>query len=253
MKRLRPIKRGDSPTGNEIYSPYKLAKPYLIDKLSSGWNNGRHIASYCSYCERRIDTNLAVEHIQPKDGEFGHPELKFTWSNFLLACVNCNSIKGAKEILFYNLFLPDRDNTFYTFEYMADGMIKPRDTLSYTNKARANSTLKLLGLNKETRETCVTKDNLIVRDRRSQRINIWGMAEESLSDYLYDTNNLIVKKLIVKLMLTSGFFSVWMTVFDDYPEMKNLFIDAIHGTRESGCFDNQGNWGATLKTLKSLK
>jgi len=241
VKKLRPIRRGESPTGNETYSPYQSAKKDLIDKLSSGWNNGRHIASYCNYCERPIYTNLAVEHIIPKNGEFGNSELKEKWSNFLLACVNCNSTKGAKEVLFYNLFLPDRDNTFYAFEYTADGMIKPRDTLSGTNKARVNITLKLLGLDLETKKNFSSVGNVIAQDRVAQRIEVWGIAEESLCDYLNDINNLATKKLIVKLMLSSGFFSVWMTVFKDYSEMKNLFIDAIHGTRESGCFDDEAN------------
>ena len=230
---MRPIRRGDAP---QTYTAYSLAKNDLIDRFSSGWHNGRHIASYCSYCERKIDTNLAIEHIQPKDGECGHPELELIWSNFLLACVNCNSTKGKKEIFFYNLFLPDRDNTFYSFKYTADGLIKPRDTLSYTNKARANITLKLLGLDKLS-----TTNNPISQDRRRQRKEVWGIAEESLEDYLENIHNIAIQKSIVKIMLLSGFFSVWMTVFEDYAEMKNLFIDSIHGTRESGCFDNDGN------------
>ena len=238
---MRPVRRGKSPTGAEIYLTYQASKPDLIDKFSSGWNNNRHIASYCSYCERKIETNLAVEHIKPKDGEFGHPELKFMWSNFLLACVNCNSTKGAKEVLFHNLFFPDRDNTFYAFEYMADGIIEARDTLSPINKTRANNTLKLLGLDKGIRETFSATGNLIAQDRGSQRIEVWGIAEESLEEYLKNINNTVVKNLIVKNMLLSGFFSIWMTVFKDYSEMKNLFINAIHGTRESGCFDNNGN------------
>ena len=230
---MRPIRRGDAP---KTYTDYSSAKNDLIDRFSSGWHNERYIASYCSYCERKIDTNLAVEHIQPKDGECGYPELKLIWSNFLLACVNCNSTKGKKEILFYNLFLPDRDNTFYSFKYTADGLIKPRDTLSYTNKARANITLKLLGLDKLS-----TTNNPISQDRRRQRKEVWGIAEESLEDYLENINNIAIEKSIVKIMLFSGFFSVWMTVFENHSEMKNLFIDAIHGTRESGCFDDEGN------------
>ena len=219
MKKLRPIRRGNSPIGNEIYPTYQKAKVDLIDKISSGWcNKGKHISSYCSYCERKIETNLAVEHIKPKGGEFGHPELKFTWSNFLLACVNCNSTKGAKEVIFHNLFLPDRDNTFYAFEYTADGMIKPRDTLSAINKTRANTTLKLLGLDKDTRETYSATGNLIAQDRGSQRIEVWGIAENALTEYL---NNPTLKELIIQLMLFSGFFSVWMTVFKDCTEMRN--------------------------------
>ena len=231
MKRLRPIRRGLSPKGDETYSPYESAKPDLIDRISS----------YCSYCERKINTNLAIEHIQPKGGEFGHPELKEKWSNFLLACVNCNSTKGSKEIILHFFLLPDRDNTFYAFEYRADGIIEPRKGLNLIGQFRVGYTLKLLGLDKATRETFSTEGNLIAQDRRSQRIEIWGEAEEALSDYRDNINNQVVKKLIVKNMLANGFFSVWMTVFKDYLEMKNLFIDAIHGTRESGCFDDNGN------------
>lgn len=241
MKRLRPIRRGLSPKGDEIYSPYESAKSDLIDRFSSGWSNQGHLTSYCSYCERPIGTGLAVEHIQPKGGKFGHPELKEKWSNFLLACGNCNSTKGAKRIIFHYLFLPDRDNTFYAFKYRADGTIEPRSSLSLRNRIRAFCTLQLLGLDKATRETFSTEGNLINLDRRSQRIEIWGVAEEALSDYRDNINNQVVKKLIIQNMLARGFFSIWMTVFEDYSEMKNLFIDSIHGTRESGCFDDNGN------------
>jgi len=239
---LRPVRRGDSPTGAENYLTYQSAKPDLIDKISSGWcNRGRNISSYCSYCERKIDTNLAVEHIKPKDGEFGHPDLELRWNNFLLACVNCNSTKGAKEVLFHNLFLPDRDNTFYAFKYRADGIVEARDTLSPIHKTIANNTLKLLGLDKETREIFSATGNLIAQDRGSQRLEVWGIAESSLDDYLDDLKNQIVKESIIKIMLLSGFFSIWMTVFENYAEMKNLFINALHGTRESGCFDDEAN------------
>ncbi len=40
-----------------------------------------------------IATNLAVEHIQPKDDE-RYPELEGSWDNYLLGCVNCNSTKS---------------------------------------------------------------------------------------------------------------------------------------------------------------
>jgi uncharacterized protein (TIGR02646 family) len=236
-KNLRPISRGNSPLGKKDYKNYQDAKTNLIDRISSGCSEGRHIASYCSYCERKIDTNLAVEHIQPKNGKFGKPKLAGHWHNFLLACVNCNSTKGHKEVRLNNLFLPDRDNTFYVFTYMADGNIEPLNTLSNNNKIKANNTLSLVGLNKFAREIHSQSGKLIAQDRMSQRIEIWSLAETSLDDYINNLESKIMKKYIVKVMLTSGFFSVWMTVFKDYSDMRVLFINAISGTKESECFD----------------
>ncbi len=50
----------------------------------------------CNYCERNEASD--VEHILPK-GRF--PHLAFVWSNYLLACKNCNTgFKGDKIYLF---------------------------------------------------------------------------------------------------------------------------------------------------------
>lgn len=50
------------------------------------------IGQYCSYCESPVGSRLAIEHRLPKHY---FPHLGFRWSNFLLACDSCNSIKGA--------------------------------------------------------------------------------------------------------------------------------------------------------------
>ncbi len=233
---MRPVRRGVSPRESD-YSDYKDAKTELVSRISSGWINEKHVASYCSYCERKIDTNLAVEHIEPKNGKFAKPNLIGRWSNFLLACVNCNSTKGAKKVDLKNIFLPDRDNTFIAFEYLEDGSVIPNKSLSSKDTAIANKTLTLLGLDKTLRETYDARDNLIAQDRASQRMNILGTAEYSLEGYERNLGNETVANLIVNNMIHSGFFSVWMKVFHAYPEMKNRFIDAIHGTRVSGCFN----------------
>ncbi len=231
-KILRPIRRNTSPIPTD-YNDYKDAKTELISRIGSGIINGRKIKSYCSYCERAIDTNLAVEHIEPKDGDYGQPHLIGRWNNFLLACVNCNSTKSAKEVIFNDIYLPDRDNTFFAFDYQADGNINPSNNADI----RAMATLSLVGLNKELRETYDADGFLIAQDRASQRLNIWGIAQSSLDAYLTDQNNQAVKDLIIKNMVLGGFFSIWMTVFNNYPEMKLLFIAAMNGTSESDCFN----------------
>jgi hypothetical protein len=53
----------------------------------------------CNYCERNEASD--VEHILPK-GRF--PHLAFVWSNYLLACKNCNTgFKGDKMYIFRSL------------------------------------------------------------------------------------------------------------------------------------------------------
>lgn len=70
---MRTIRRGNSPIqGN--FAKYEDAKNDLVSRLGI----------YCSYCERKINTLLAVEHIEPKDGAFGKPQLQCVWTNFYL-------------------------------------------------------------------------------------------------------------------------------------------------------------------------
>ena len=83
---MRPIDKSLFISNQVSYIPYGEAKPDLIAA----------IGKYCSYCEREgFSSALDVEHIEDKDT---HPALTYLWSNFLLSCKNCNSIKNAKEI-----------------------------------------------------------------------------------------------------------------------------------------------------------
>jgi uncharacterized protein (TIGR02646 family) len=110
---MRPIRRGNAPQPHD-YADYKSAQPDLVARLGP----------YCSFCERPVVTQLAVEHIQPK-GLPAYAHLIGRWSNFLLACVNCNSTKKDKDVDPENILLPDRDNTFAAFRFLPDGTIEP--------------------------------------------------------------------------------------------------------------------------------
>jgi hypothetical protein len=68
---MRPIDKGNAP---QVFTNYQDAKPFLTNQLGT----------YCSYCERRIATNLAVEHILPKDINLPYAHLRNEWTNFLL-------------------------------------------------------------------------------------------------------------------------------------------------------------------------
>src|SRR4051794_31942297 len=108
---MRPVRRGPSPRHVD-FDDYRDAYPELVARI------GR----YCSYCERPILTQLAVEHIQAKVlPQYQH--LVGQWENFLLACVNCNSTKGRSAVALADVLLPDRDNTFLAFHYSPDGRV----------------------------------------------------------------------------------------------------------------------------------
>jgi uncharacterized protein (TIGR02646 family) len=233
---MRPVSKGSSPAG-VTFEDYRESFDYLLKKIGNGEHRGMILAQYCSYCERVIYTNLAVEHIEPKKGAYAKPLLKNSWTNFLLACVNCNSNKGSKRVQFDKLYFPDRDNTFHAFEYRHNGEVCPNPTLTPPQKSNASRTINLLGLNKPI-ATDVTG---VAKDRRTQRLNAFNLALDSLEDVKSDPTNPVIQNLVVKGMVSSGYFSIWMKVFKDYPNIRSMFIDAIKGTRESGCFDANGD------------
>ncbi len=94
---MRPVERGSAP---RTYTRYQDAIGDLEARLGT----------YCSYCERR--TSLAVEHVIPKSKR---PDLEREWTNFLLACTTCNSVKGDKDVVIQKFLWPDRDNTFLAY------------------------------------------------------------------------------------------------------------------------------------------
>jgi len=223
---MRPVCRGPSPQAGD-FDPYDAAKPYLIARLGS----------YCSYCERRVVTQLAVEHIQPKKGTHGHPHLIGCWHNYLLACVNCNSAKGDKQVVLADLLLPDRDNTFAAFTYLPDGTVQPAAVLAQPLIELAKGTLALTGLDKPIQEAMDENGKLVAIDRVSQRMEAWAIAEEVKADVDAQPDNGAIRRGAVNTARGYGFFSIWMTVFGNDADMRHRLIDAFEGTRDSGCFD----------------
>ena len=223
---MRPIRKGESPQDDD-FEDYKDAKPELISRLGS----------YCSYCERRIATNLAVEHIQPK-ALAAYKQLEGRWENFLLGCVNCNSTKSKKDVQLDHILLPDRDNTFAAFDYLADGTIAVSSQAEDAGKKQqAEDTLALTGLEKRVSEVLDENGNRVAIDRVSQRLQARLIAESSLEDLLMTPGNEALRRSITRNAISEGFFSIWMTVFQDDADMCNRLIDAFPGTRDSGCFD----------------
>jgi hypothetical protein len=223
---MRPVRRDNSPQAGD-FNPYSDAQHYLISRL------GR----YCSYCERPISTNLAVEHVQAK-GLPAYVALEGTWINYLLACVNCNSTKKDKDVILSNYLLPDRDNTAYAFEYPQDGKVQPSvAAIALGLQKMADDTLALTGLDKAINEVFDENGKLVAVDRVGQRLEAWGIASDSHADLVAEPHSVGLRRSIVRTATTTGFFSIWMEAFSNDIDMRNRFIDAFNGTRQSGCFD----------------
>ena len=219
---MRPVNRGESPQ-SEDFEDYRDAFPELVSRLGF----------YCSYCERRINTNLAVEHVQPKALP-QYEDLEGTWENFLLGCVNCNSTKGKKDVVLANCLLPDRDNTYFAYNYREDGVIEINDQLNDAQTQLAKNTLRLVGLDKRMNEVTDENGLLVAIDRVAQRMQAWSIALDSKLD-LEDLPTAGMRRQVVRTALGEGHFSVWMTVFEDDPETLEALIDVFQGTAKE-CF-----------------
>jgi HNH endonuclease len=218
---MRPVDRGLAPRS---YQQYEDA----IEDLTA------QLGKYCSYCERYISIGLAVEHVLPKSL---HPELKTTWTNFLLGCTNCNSVKGAQDIEIGDSLWPDRDNTLLAIVYTKGGFVTLANGLNAAQQSKTQALLNLVGLQ---RHPTASGTKPARRDKRWQdRDNVWELAERCREDFEKLGQVDEARKLIIKVATSRGFFSVWMIVFDNYPDVKKELIKSFPGTA-TVCFNPNG-------------
>jgi hypothetical protein len=203
---MRPVERGEAPA---TFTDYKQAAPYLKERL------GR----YCSYCERWIPVNLAVEHVSPKSKNPAH---QLAWTNFLVACGNCNSTKGDEVA---DGLWPDQHDTFHALVYRESGAIKPANP----DDARAAALLHLVGLDK-------TPDSISAGDHRfDDRYEAWGKAQRA-KQLIAKTPLAITphaRASAIDTVTGHGHWSIWMTVFADDPDMQQRLIAAFPGTAKA--------------------
>lgn len=129
---MRPVTRGAAP---RIYTAYGQAIGDLEDRMGI----------YCSYCERRLPTSLAVEHVVPKSLK---PAVETSWDNFLLGCTNCNSVNLAQPTNKRDFLWPDIDKTLTAFAYSEGGFVEVSTSLTAPLKRKAAKLIKLVGLDR---------------------------------------------------------------------------------------------------------
>jgi uncharacterized protein (TIGR02646 family) len=206
---MRPVNKFLFKDNKITYKPYGDAKDDLILALGN----------FCSYCERQgYSSALDVEHIYDKKS---HTKQEYFWNNFLLACKNCNPTKGTKSV--ENTLLPHVNNTFYVFLYLESGFVIINPNLKNPTKEKAENLLNLVGLDRTPYHK-----NYSPKDKRWQeRKEVWTLTQRYLSKY---ENNFCDIETIIDLALAKGFWSIWMTTFQDYSEIQEALIKSFAGT-----------------------
>jgi len=170
----------------------------------------------------------AVEHVQPK---VHHPGVERLWCNLLLSCAYCNATKGSEDVRRDDGLWPDADNTARAFSYSQAGVQVCAD-LTPALAERAVRLWRLVGLDKRPG---ADREPSQADPRFRSRWEVWGEACMARDDFAENRSPGVIRS-IVRLARRSGFWSVWMAVFEDDREMRAHFIRAFEGTA-AGCFD----------------
>jgi uncharacterized protein (TIGR02646 family) len=214
---MRAVEKGlipkDEDGTDKIYTKYGQAKDDLRDRLSS----------FCSYCEMNIDNQPDIEHVSPKSK---NSDLETSWDNFLLACKPCNIIKDNNNDDRIGYVFPDTDNTSFLYEYSITG-VKVRDDLDDAIKVLATKTFNLVKLNRKL-DTSGRSD-----DRAMARLNSWHKAQDALNDLIESPSPAMTR---ATARSCNGFFSMWIQLFKDYPEVKKAILENVNGTALD-CYD----------------
>jgi hypothetical protein len=126
----------------------------------------------------------------------------------------------------------------FTLVYSKGGFVRLADNLDRNLKTKAQALLDLVGLQRHPARDGVKPAR---KDKRwQQREEIWAIAEKCRDDFEILEQADAARDLVLEVAKGNGFFAVWMTVFNDYPDIKRELIKSFPGTAIS-CFDQNGN------------
>lgn len=202
--------------------PWSGAKEDLVDELGP----------FCSFCEKYNSRSaLQVEHIKGKGckdavGNLIYDQLKFRWDNFLLACVNCNSVKGDKDIAISTPFMPHENNIMHFIEVLTGGLIQIKPGVDGNNAAVTRAYIDLIGFDR-----CPGHPRYSDRDDRwENRLQAYDLATRYYNKYK-EVNPTTDIETVITLASKTGYFSVWYTVFLGEHDVINALI---HGIQVNG-------------------
>lgn len=197
---------------------------------------GETIGWFCSYCELPIHNRPEREHVEATS-QGGNPT---SLANNLLACSICNSTKNNRIANRSECLWTDRDNTFLAYLYTCDGIVTVNPDLQEDVFPLAQRLYDACGLGKHPTPNQTSVDN-----RWSGRSTAWIKATDAKTDWidLYKSEQnpqIRARHANGIARQTDGFFSIWMTVFHDEPQIKATLIEHVIGTAKD-CFDASGN------------
>lgn len=220
---MRALTKGLIPTDknfkSKVYLTYSQAKDDLRDRLGS----------YCAYCEAHIGSNFTIDHVCPKSK---NKSLTLLWENFLPACMTCNRAKSDTNECRIDYLFPDLQNTSFLYEY-SEIEVKVKKSLPSDIKKLAQKTFDLVKLDRQF-DSSKNTDN-----RAYERNLAWNKAQEALKslnarhlkeDYDYQ----------IAANQCSGFFTLWLQIFKDYPEVKRKILENVPGSAME-CYDRDYN------------
>lgn len=196
---MRPVNKGDAP---KTFKTYDEARHPLAKK----------IGYYCSYCEMPVFQSIEVEHILP----INQGGAAVDWNNFLLSCKYCNTIKSDHNYSLQDFYWPDRDNTDLAFEYGEAFAVRPHSGLDAKKKQIAQNTIDLEGLN---RFSGGINEPTEADTRWRSRQLVWDLAKRSFQNW----NDAPISAMASQIGISAigkGHYSIWMTVFQNVPEVQ---------------------------------
>ena len=222
---MRPVSKGSSPKPN--CSHYRNAFDDLEDR----------IGLFCSYCEQPIQHAPEVEHVQPKSLE---PHLERCWNDLLLGCSSCSKTKSGKPVILAQVAIPDTDSTLMGLVFGEGGTVGLSPHLTDEQTKLMRNVVSIVRLDRHP--NAKKKDD---RPRRGDkcaklRSEVWILANRYLGCIEQPVRDPLMRKCTAEdLAPSKGFFSIWMTVFQNHPDMLKRFIRAFRGTDTNG-FDSKG-------------
>lgn len=193
---MRPVQR-PAYTG-PVVTRYQAYLEPLVEALGP----------YCSYCE--ILDKLDVEHVVPTSHS---PDQKLNWDNLLLGCPRCNrDFKNNDNESRDGHLWPDLDDTFHAFTYFPDGRVKVAEGLEEQTKTKAQALITLI---------CLDDSAQPHPARNLARRTAFRVASHAKRRYI-DGHQTLDEVLV---QAEQGYWSVWMTVFRDLPEVRRRLLE----------------------------
>lgn len=228
---MRPIEKGPWPSKHakhpklRSFQDWRRAIPFLKERTGD----------YCHLCERRVTNAMSIEHVLPQKH---FPEQAQDWDNFLLICASCNGQKIdtlPEQPIGDHYYWPHLHNTAFAFEYSVDTFWFPKPNKhAKVDEKSAQRLIDLYNLGQ-------LRKRIMVDDLRAvYRVSAIKKAIDRRLEYLEGKATV---EAIVSMATATGFFSLWIDIFKDLPEVRKALLAApeFHlQALDPPCFNTDG-------------